>query len=144
MFFLPLMVALGVVFYCLAAINYYFDSNFTAHIWTTRLQYSFNLTALLSKKMLLWYQIHKWWWCSLMDRRACLKGWSSWNLASMHAFQCNWQPVIMFVCSNLKQSTLNLTTLFRFIPAAGFLLRSCPTAPLTSVPGNCYCYCWER
>ena len=29
MFFLPFMVALGVVFYSLAAINFYFDSNFT-------------------------------------------------------------------------------------------------------------------
>ena len=32
MFVLPFLVALGVVFYSLAAINYYFDSNFTAHV----------------------------------------------------------------------------------------------------------------
>ena len=31
MFFLPFMVALGVVFYCLAAAYFYFDSNFTTH-----------------------------------------------------------------------------------------------------------------
>ena len=32
MFFLPFLVALMVVFYCLAAINYYFDSNYTTYI----------------------------------------------------------------------------------------------------------------
>ena len=31
MFFLPFMVALGVVFYCLAAVYFYFDYNFTTH-----------------------------------------------------------------------------------------------------------------
>ena len=29
MFFLPFMVALAMVFYSLAAVNYYFDSNYT-------------------------------------------------------------------------------------------------------------------
>ena len=32
MFFLPFVVALGVVFYCLAAIIYYFDSDYTTHM----------------------------------------------------------------------------------------------------------------
>ena len=32
MFFLPFLVALGVIFYCLAAVNYYFDSNYTTYI----------------------------------------------------------------------------------------------------------------
>ena len=31
MFLLPLLVALGVVFYCLVAANYYFDTNYTTH-----------------------------------------------------------------------------------------------------------------
>ena len=29
MFFLPFMVALAMIFYALAAVNYYFDSNYT-------------------------------------------------------------------------------------------------------------------
>ena len=32
MFFLPFMVALGVVFYSLVAIIYYFDSDYTTHM----------------------------------------------------------------------------------------------------------------
>ena len=32
MIFLPILVVLGVVFYCLVAANYYFDSNYTTHI----------------------------------------------------------------------------------------------------------------
>ena len=32
MLILPFLVALGVIFYCLAATNYYFDSNYTTHI----------------------------------------------------------------------------------------------------------------
>ena len=32
MFFLPFMVALGVVSYSLTAVNFYFDSNFTTDV----------------------------------------------------------------------------------------------------------------
>ena len=31
MLILPFLVALGVIFYCLAAANYYFDSNYTTY-----------------------------------------------------------------------------------------------------------------
>ena len=32
MFFLPFMVAVGVIFYCLVATIYYFDSDYTTHM----------------------------------------------------------------------------------------------------------------
>ena len=32
MFFLPFMVAVGVIFYCLVATLYYFDSDYTTHM----------------------------------------------------------------------------------------------------------------